>query len=162
MSLSCIVVIFQNQIHVINFMDINIINHTKGHLFLKLTKMMSVFRTTVRYRYNAVNFLSNPNKRHPIARPWGRVMGCLLWFWSLIYVLLLSSQCRWKYCDKLDRVITALDCTRIISASRFQIYSSERKKLESLKSWWKIWKDIVIFWWICVKQTYTMWTSNWT
>ena len=35
---------------------------------------------TVQCRYNAVNFLENPHNRHPIARPWGRGMGCLLWF----------------------------------------------------------------------------------
>ena len=34
---------------------------------------------TVRCRYNAVNFLQNPHNRHPIARPWGWGMGCLLW-----------------------------------------------------------------------------------
>ena len=28
--------------------------------------------------YNVVNFLQNHNKRHPIARPKGRDMGCLL------------------------------------------------------------------------------------
>ena len=32
---------------------------------------------TVQCRYNAVNFLQNPHNRHPIARPWGRDMGCL-------------------------------------------------------------------------------------
>ena len=42
--------------------------------------------------YNAVNFLKNSHNRHPIARPWGRGMGCLLWAWSLIFVPLLSSQ----------------------------------------------------------------------
>ena len=31
---------------------------------------------TVRYRYNAVNFLTNIRKRHPIHRP---SMGCVLW-----------------------------------------------------------------------------------
>ena len=31
------------------------------------------------YRYNAVNFLQNIHERHPIARPSGRGMGCLLW-----------------------------------------------------------------------------------
>ena len=36
---------------------------------------------TVRYRYNA----ENTHNIHPIARPWGRSMMCLLWFWSLIY-----------------------------------------------------------------------------
>ena len=29
-------------------------------------------------------FLPNPHKRHPIARPQGRVMGCLLWVQPLI------------------------------------------------------------------------------
>ena len=48
--------------------------------------------------YNAVplqhsQFLQDPYKRHPIARPWGWGMGCLLWVQSLIYVLLLSLQC---------------------------------------------------------------------
>ena len=49
---------------------------------------------TVRCRYNAVNFLQNYHNRHRTARPWGRGMGCLLWVWILIYVLLLSSQRR--------------------------------------------------------------------
>ena len=35
---------------------------------------------TVRCRYNAINFVQNPHNRHPIARPWGRGMGRLLWF----------------------------------------------------------------------------------
>ena len=34
---------------------------------------------TVRCRHNAVDFLKKNNKKHPIARPLGRVMGCLLW-----------------------------------------------------------------------------------
>ena len=33
---------------------------------------------TVLCRYYAVNFLQNIHRRHPIARPWGRGMGCLL------------------------------------------------------------------------------------
>ena len=64
---------------------------------------------TVWCRYDAVNFLQNSHNRHPIARPWGRGMGCLLWVWSLIYVLLLPLQCHIQYRDKFDRVITALD-----------------------------------------------------
>ena len=35
-------------------------------------------RSTVWCRYNAVNFLQNYHNRHPIARPLGRVLGCLL------------------------------------------------------------------------------------
>ena len=37
-------------------------------------------------------------------------MGCLLWIWCLVYILLLSSQPCMRYHDKLDRVITALYC----------------------------------------------------
>ena len=65
----------------------------------------------LRCRYNAVNFLQNYHNRHPIARPWGRGMGGLLWVWNLIYFLLLQLQCPMYYRDKLDRVIMALHCT---------------------------------------------------
>ena len=41
---------------------------------------------TVRCRYNAVNFLSNPYNRHPIAHPWGRGIGCLLWVQIFFYI----------------------------------------------------------------------------
>ena len=43
---------------------------------------------TARCRYKAVNFLLNPHNRHPIARPRGRDMGCLLWVpnWVMIYL----------------------------------------------------------------------------
>ena len=47
---------------------------------------------TVRCRDSAVNFPQNSHNRHSIARPWGRSMGCLLWVWRVIYILLLSSQ----------------------------------------------------------------------
>ena len=47
-----------------------------------------LLRNTVRCRYNAVNFLTNIHKRHPIARPLGRGMGCLLWIQRLIHILL--------------------------------------------------------------------------
>ena len=50
---------------------------------------------SVQCRFDAVTYLPNPYNRHPIARPWGRDVGCLLWFWSLIYDLLLLSHCRW-------------------------------------------------------------------
>ena len=48
----------------------------------------------VRCRHNAVNFLINSHNTQNIARPWGRGMGCVLWVWSPIDVLLLSSQRR--------------------------------------------------------------------
>ena len=70
---------------------------------------LAVSLNIVRCRYN-VNFLQNSHNRQPIGRSWWRDMGCLSWIWNVNYVLLLSSQCRLSYRDKLDRVIAALDC----------------------------------------------------
>ena len=39
---------------------------------------------TMRYLYNAVNFLQNPHKIHPIARPLGRAVG---------YTEIVGSNC---------------------------------------------------------------------
>ena len=66
---------------------------------------------TVRCRYNAVNFLKNIHKRHHIARPLGRGMGCLLWIQLLFDILPQFLQSFMQYPTILDRVTTALDCT---------------------------------------------------
>ena len=42
---------------------------------------------TVRCRYNAVNFLTNDHKIHPIARPLGQSMGCIFWIHHLTDIL---------------------------------------------------------------------------
>ena len=68
--------------------------------------------STVRYRYNTVNFFKNIHERHPIARPLGRGMGCLLLVQSLIDILPQFLQWYMQYVDILDRVITALDCSK--------------------------------------------------
>ena len=65
----------------------------------------------MRCRYNAVNFLKNINKRHPIARPLGRGMGCLLWIQDLIDILPQFLQLLMQYLTTLHRVITALYCS---------------------------------------------------
>ena len=64
---------------------------------------------TKRCRYNAVNFDPNPDKRHLIARPWGRDMGCLLWILPLMEILPQSLSYHMQIHVLLDRVITALD-----------------------------------------------------
>ena len=43
--------------------------------------------STVRCRYNAVNFVTNIHRGHPIARPLGRGMGCLVWSQHLTDIL---------------------------------------------------------------------------
>ena len=68
------------------------------------------FYSNVQCRYNAVNFLKNIQKRHPLARPLGRGMGCLLWIQHLIDVLSEFLQSFKQYFYILDRVIAALDC----------------------------------------------------
>ena len=65
---------------------------------------------TVRCRYNAVNFITNIHKRHPMARPLGRGMGCLLWIQHLIDIMSQFLQLLMQNLAILDRVITALNC----------------------------------------------------
>ena len=48
---------------------------------------VSLKSNTVRCRYNAVKFLINVHKRHPIARPLGRGMDSLLSIQHLIDIL---------------------------------------------------------------------------
>ena len=43
--------------------------------------------------YNVVNFFQNPQKRHPIARPLGRGMGCLFWVLPIIWYIFWFSDC---------------------------------------------------------------------
>ena len=71
---------------------------------------MNIYIYTARCRYNAVNFLTNIHKRHPIARPLGRGMGCFLWVHHLIDILPQFLKLFMQYLTILDRVITALDC----------------------------------------------------
>ena len=51
---------------------------------------------TVRRHYNAVDFLPNPHKKHPLARSLGWDMRCNLWFDTRIYILIQSTQCCMK------------------------------------------------------------------
>ena len=51
--------------------------------------------------YNTVHFLPNPHKRHPIARPSERAMGCVLWVlkgWFMSCCCHWIFQFRWQSC----------------------------------------------------------------
>ena len=88
----------------------------KSRLFARSLRLILVLcRTTVRYRYNMVEFLSNLHNRHPIARPWGRDKECLLWAQNPIYILPLPLQCYLRYHKIFGCVITELDCILCIS-----------------------------------------------
>ena len=67
---------------------------------------------TVRCHYNAVNFLQNIHKRHNIAHPSGRGMGCLLWVQSLIDILpqFLQMMCAISCYVGLCYNVTLLYC----------------------------------------------------
>ena len=54
-------------------------------------------RNTVETLYNTVNFCWNTHKRHSIARPKGRGMGCLLWVQRATYCVDLSKLSSIKY-----------------------------------------------------------------
>ena len=53
--------------------------------------------STVETLYNTVNFCWNTHKRHSIARPKGRGMGCLLWVQRATYCVDLSRLSSIKY-----------------------------------------------------------------
>ena len=65
-----------------------------GHLCLPAPTTLGkeIIHYTVRCRYNAINFLPNSHTIHPIARPLGRGMGCILWIQAVIYNLPQSLQ----------------------------------------------------------------------
>ena len=52
---------------------------------------------TVETLYNTINFCSSTHKRHSIARPKGRGMGCLLWVQRATYCVDLSKLSSIKY-----------------------------------------------------------------
>ena len=57
-------------------------------------KNMEYTRCTVRCRYYAVNFLQNAHKKHPITRPLGRAMGCLLYVKTPMDIL--PQSLKWR------------------------------------------------------------------
>ena len=63
-----------------------------GPMNLALWDGLFILWNTVRCHYNTVSVLQNIHNRHPIARPWGRAMGCLLLVQALINVLPWSLQ----------------------------------------------------------------------
>ena len=67
---------------------------------------------TVECCYNVDNFLKNIHKRHPIARPLGRGMGCLFWIQHLIGILPEFLQSFMQY-------LTTLNCAIIYAISYY-------------------------------------------
>ena len=60
--------------------------------FAELQLCPETWHYTVRWRYDTVNFLQYRHNIHPIARPSGGDMGCLLSITRLIRVQLLSTE----------------------------------------------------------------------
>ena len=84
--------------------------HVDGHIFLAFScKKYMKYETykkceesqnngsTVETLYNTVNFCWSTHKRHSIARPKGRGMGCLLWVQRATYCVELSKLSSIKY-----------------------------------------------------------------
>ena len=114
----------------------------------------------MQYHYNAVNFLTNPHKIHPIARPLGRGMGCILWVETVIYTLpQLLQLCNIiiKYHVILDSIITALYC-HCISTMRITIPVRYLYNLQSVLSHCMYWQDSIFI----MKKKIIMKKSSWT
>ena len=111
----------------------------RGELKAKIFKSAgSTQDCTVRCHCNAVQFLQNIVKSHPIACPLGRGMGCLLSVQSLIDILSLFLQ--WcVQCDViLDHVITALDCSisSVLAMEVLQTCTEQRSyRCPALRHW---------------------------
>ena len=66
------------------------VRHGLCHIYM-------IYVYTVETLYNTVNFCWNTHKRHSIARPKGRGMGCLLWVQRATYCVDLSKLSSIKY-----------------------------------------------------------------
>ena len=95
---------------------------------------------TVLYRYNAVNFLINIHKRHPIAHALGPAMGCLLWIQHLIDTLPQFLQLFMQYLTIQDRVITALNCICLIRFGDIVVFA------ENIFQFPISWEELVRIW----------------
>ena len=62
----------------------------------------------------------NPHKIHPIPRPLGRGMGCILWVQTMIYTLPHSPQWCKQYYVILDRIITAVNLIKTTMMEQIQ------------------------------------------
>ena len=83
----------QNVVHFVSASMFLLLVCMQGHLSEKLYELLiqPVFALTCWNCYNAVNFLPNLHKIHPIARPLGRGMGCNLWFDTDLYSALVNA-----------------------------------------------------------------------
>ena len=63
----------------------------------RISSCICIYIYTVGTLYNTVNFCWNTHKRHSIARPKGRGMGCLLWVQRATYCVDLSKLSSIKY-----------------------------------------------------------------
>ena len=103
------------------------------HMFFYYRKLLTNYPfnafNAVLYRYNAVYFHHNTHKRLPIARPWERCMGCLMWIWRLSAPS--APYCVW-YHDKLYRINTTLDCIYPFSYTLIGLNNHQDLDLPSL------------------------------
>ena len=79
---------------------------------------------TVRCRYNAVNFLRHSHKIHPIARPLGRDMGCLLCSPILIYIWPQSLQSCMQHHIYIYNKYARISCDRFTQTVCNRVYIS--------------------------------------
>ena len=86
--------LFITQFHCLETID-----NTHWWLSTRLCFLLHCYfqMTTVETLYNTINFCWSTHKRHSIARPKGRGMGCVLWVQRATYCVDLSILSSMKY-----------------------------------------------------------------
>ena len=100
-----------NKIHSFQCMGKIFCMEFNDKIFMKLWNQRAVTVKSSWAFLKRFKFLTHSHKIHSIARPLGRVMGCILWTQTVIYTLPQSLQWSMQYHVTFDHVITALDCT---------------------------------------------------
>ena len=104
------------------------------------------FISTVRSRYNAVDFLQNPHKSHTIARPWGRVtLKRKCRHFDEILITGCTGSChfdnfqcsQWlKFRQNEDIFVSVLWCVFCGFKLSFIIFLSQRSNVSKILLYW--------------------------
>ena len=127
--------------------------HFKLETIIRLSQVYKVYPHSIRYHYKAVNYLEYSHSRHPISH--SRHPISLLWEQILIYVISELLHCGMKYLVKLDRIITAPDCTNKMASSLWanRLLHNHNKAQTNTNSCIILGKYWIFILWICITMS---------
>ena len=110
--LTCILILYR-VIWYLSYIDILVYTWWIAILYIFMLNKFYLSPESWVLSYDAVNFPQNIHERHPIARPLGQGMGCLMGVQLLIDIQPQFLQWYVQYHAILVRGITAFDCIMI-------------------------------------------------